>query len=844
MGAAGILHQILKLHTTASVLLIGAHPDDEDSLFMSKVSRGEHARVGYLSLTRGEGGQNAIGPELFEALGVIRTEELLQARTLDGGEQFFGREFDFGFSKTLEEASRMWGEREVIGDMVRAIRTFRPLVIYSLYGGTPADGHGHHQLAGRLAPLAFRAAADPAQYPEQVAEGLRPWQAMKLYKSTGYGPFGGGPGTTTRIDGGAVDPLLGRSYVEIAGEGRSQHKTQAMGTPEIHGPFASGLALLDSRVAVGPSETSVFDGIDTSLAGAASIAGLPAGSLKEELDAADRSVAGALDAYSPFAPEKSVQALAGVLSSIRNARIAARSLADASAAAEAEADFILGVKEREAIVALQGAAGISVDAVADSETAAPGESIAATVSVFLSHPALVKTIRASLEVPTGWRVETVTPGKPGPGSLPEIADRTDSFKVSVPVGASPSQPYWLRDVRKGQLFTWAADSPKGQPFDPPLAAAVVRLEIGGMPLTLTRPLQFRLVDPVRGELRRNVEVIPPLTVAFGTPFELVPLETRGKPHRVTVVVQSNAQHPNGGTLRLDLPDGWSSSPKESGFALNRKGERATITVMVTPAANAFTGRYTLSAAAIVQGTAYDQTMRTIAYGHIQTHRLYSSAQEQMLVLDLKAAPVRVGYIMGSGDQVPEALQRMGLNVTLLDETALSSGSLQDFDTIVVGVNASSARPDFEAALPRLYDYAKSGGTLIVQYQQREYVKRNLPPFPAQMASRVTDETAPVKILLPNHPLFTTPNRIAEDDFSDWVQERNLNAFTTFDRRYTPLLESHDPGEPPQIGGEVYAPLGKGHFVYTAYAWFRQLPAGVPGAYRMFANLVSLGARTK
>ncbi|HUJ75880.1 MAG TPA: PIG-L family deacetylase, partial [bacterium] len=245
-GAAGILHQVLKLRTTASVLLVGAHPDDEDSLFIARAARGDHARVAYFSLTRGEGGQNAIGPELFDALGVIRTEELLQARTLDGGEQFFGRAVDYGFSKSREEAAAHWGEREVLGDIVRVIRIFRPLVVYSIFSGTPADGHGHHQLVGRLTPVAFHAAADPAQFPEQIAEGLRPWQARKLYRGTGLFALGGGPGTTLRVEEGQVDPLLGRSYAEVAAEGRSQHKTQGQGFPELQGPVQSGLALLES----------------------------------------------------------------------------------------------------------------------------------------------------------------------------------------------------------------------------------------------------------------------------------------------------------------------------------------------------------------------------------------------------------------------------------------------------------------------------------------------------------------------------------------------------------------------------------------------------------------------
>ncbi len=840
--AAGVLQQILKLQTTASVLEIGAHPDDEDSAFMARAAQGDHARTAYLSLTRGEGGQNALGPELFDALGVIRTEELLQARALDGGEQFFTRAYDYGFSKTREEASRLWGEREVLGDMVRIIRQFRPLIVYSIFRGTPADGHGHHQLAGKLAPEAFHAAADPAQFPEQIAEGLRPWQAMKLYRNTGSSVYGFGPGTTARIEVGQLDPLRGRSYAEIAAEGRSQHKTQGMGAPEMRGPLETGLGLVEAGVRVKDGETSVFDGIDTSVTGLALLAGLPAGALQGELAAVDAAVRKALDDFDPRRPGKAVPALAEALAAVRATRESVQALTSASEYSRKEVDFLLAAKEREAVAALQAAAGIVIDAVSDVETAAPGESFGSTVRVFLAQPTLVKVATVTVRAPDGWQVTPSPAGAHAPGSIPEIADRAEAFALTVAPDQPPTQPYWLRAPRQGQLNPWPADAPRGAAFDDPLAAAVVGLEVGGVPVTLTQPLQYRVIDPVRGELRRNLEVVPAITVALDSPFEIVPLEMRGKARRVSVVLQNNSQSAVTGVLKLDLPRAWTVFPAESPFSLQRKGDRVTLVCSVITARNAEPGRYPLRAVAVSGSRGYGLSMRTVSYPHIQTHRMYAQASEQFCVLDLKVAPVRVGYVMGTGDQVPEALRRMGLDVTLLGEETLSAGDLGRFDTIVVGINASSARPDFAAAGARINDYVRNGGTLVVQYQHPDYVQRNLPPFPAQMASRVTDETAEVRMLVPGHPAFTTPNRITARDFSDWVQERNLYAFTTFDPRYTALLESHDPGESAQLGGEVYARLGKGQYVYTAYAWFRQLPAGVPGAYRLFANLVSLGAK--
>ena len=355
----------------------------------------------------------------------------------------------------------------------------------------------------------------------------------------------------------------------------------------------------------------------------------------------------------------------------------------------------------------------------------------------------------------------------------------------------------------------------------------MQARVGGAEVTLRQPLQYRLIDPARGEIRRNVEVVPALSLSFDAQMELVPLDTRGSPHPVTVVIQNNSTGHQEGVLGLSLPAGWTTSPAEPRFSLEGKGDRATLSVTVTPARGAAPAQYPLVATAVDNGVSFDQSLRTIAYSHIQTHRIYEQARMTFSVLDLKVAPVRVGYIMGSGDKVPDALRRMGLDVTLLDEAALTTGNLDRYDTIVVGINASTARPEFAAALPRLYEFARRGGALVVQYQHPEYVQRNLVPFPAEMASRVTDETATVNILVPSHPVFTTPNRIGPADFDGWVQERNLYAFTKFDPRYTALLESHDPGEPPQTGGEVYAAMGKGHYVYTSYAWFRQLPPVCP-----------------
>lgn len=846
LGAAGVLQQIQKLRTTASALHTAAHPDDEDSAFIATIARGAHGRVAYLSLNRGEGGQNVIGPELFEALGVIRTEELLQARALDGGDQLFARTFDYGFSKTLDEAARTWSEEEVLRDLVRMIRAYRPLVIYSRFSGTPEDGHGQHQLAGKLTPIAYAAAADPARFPEQLKEGLRPWQAKKLYRGVGFRPTSG-KDATTHVQTGRFDPLIGRSYFEIAAEGRSQHKSQEMGVPESRGPQQSALVLLDARVPTTPPEQDVFAGIDTSIPGLAQLAGLPAGSLAQELTAIDRATTQALEEFDPRAPATVLPRLAEALTQIRAARKAAAAL-NAPAEARAEADFLLAAEEREAVLALQKASGAVVDALSDEEVVARGERALVTVRMFLAEPAAVKVTTVVLRTPQGWTVEPSEPAEPDASNFMaryfrEQPDRTDVFAVTVPAAALPTQPYWLATPRgDAAMFGWPEDAPKGQPFAPPLLHAEVSAEIAGVTVTLTQPVQHRVVDQVRGELRRNVAVAPAVTLGFESPLEVVPLATLGTARRIAVRLQSNAEAAQEGTVALEAPAGWTVTPQAAPFSLAREGDRTAVFFTVTPGRGAAAGSYDVKAIATVGDRRYDQSLRTIAYPHIQTHRMYAPAAMRVQVFDLQTAAVKVGYVMGSGDQVPAALRRMGLSVTELDEDALGVADLSAYDTIVVGIRASEARPDFVANNGRLLDFAREGGTLIVQYQQPDYVSRGLAPFPAKMASRVTDQTAPVTVLAPEHRAFTTPNRITPADFDGWVQERNLYAFASFDPQYTPLLRSADPGEPPQDGGQVYVKLGKGQYVYTAYAWFRQLPAGVPGAYRLFANLVSLGAK--
>ncbi len=851
LGAIGLAQLIERLQTTASALHTGAHPDDEDSGLLAYLARHDQARTAYLSLNRGEGGQNVIGPEIFEPLGVIRTEELLQARRLDGGQQFFTSVMDYGFSKKREEAARIWGEKAVLGDMVRAIRLFRPLVIISRFTGTPADGHGQHQLAGYLTPQAYKAAADPNQFPEQIREGLRPWQAKKLYVSESFFRNPDNPPTLT-INTGKYDPLIGRSYFEIAMEGRSQHKSQEMGTIEMRGKQNSGLRLLDSTVGNTGNETDVFDGIDTSVKGLAKTVGLDDGFLNGELSDIQKAAENALKNYDALNPSKAVPSLVEGLRAVRKARAEIKNKQSRGQIKGLDdADLLLAQKESEFSKAIELASGIVVDALSDAETIVPGDSTTVAVRVFGDA---ARVANVSLNVPSGWKADkTTAPVKTGGGffSRNEDANSASFFTMTVPSDAQYTQPYWLERPRKNYTFDWTAtDAAKNMPFRQPLVSADVTMDVGGEQITVTKPVQYRYADDIRGELRRDVNVVPLVSIGLESDLLIAPITPRPQNHRVVMTVTNNSPREITGTAQLNLPSGWKLNPGSAAFTLKKQNEKTAFVFDVTVPANTKAGEYELTANAIVGGKAYFQTMHEIAYPHIQTHRRYTKADVTAEVLNLKIAPVKVGYIMGSGDTVPEAIKRMGLNVTMLGSKELSTGDLSKFDTIVVGIRASQVRPDFVANNGRLLDFVKNGGTLIVQYQRPDYVQQNLEPFPAKMDAqingeqrisnvRTVDENSPVKILVPNNPIFNYPNKITADDWKGWVQERNLYNFTEMDPRYVPLTETHDAGDPENTGGLVYAKIGKGSYIYNSYSFFRQLPTGNPGAYRLFANMLSL-----
>lgn len=825
-GAIGLGQLLKKLQTTKSVMMIGAHPDDEDSSLLAYLARGENARTAYLSLTRGDGGQNLIGDELFEPLGVIRTEELLQARRLDGAEQFFTRAFDYGFSKTLAEAKSKWDTNIVLCDAVRAIRQFRPLVVISRFSGTPADGHGQHQFAGYITPLAVKAAADQTQCKDAGSA----WNVKKFYVEQG---FRSSEEPTLRINTGKYDLLIGRSYAEIAAEGRSQHKTQEQGGLESKGSRYSGLNLisdLDTRV---QKESTIFEGIDVSIKGIYEITNNSEESVSQKL-AQLQEITNRLK-FEDFGRENLLTLLAQGWKAAQDTEMSTRQM---------QAKFFLQQKQKEFAEAIKLAAGLQIDALADKETVVAGENFLTTVKVFNPDSEFIKIKEIKL-IENGWFISKAEAPK-DENQNPfrrEVANETAYFNVIVPAKAGFTQPYWLRKESNRILYTWDEQESQTLPFEKPLLSAHVKIEIAGSEILFRQPVEYRFADDIRGEIRRELNVVPEISINLDQNLIIAPQSEKPLTKRILMNITNTSGISVSGEANLNPFLGGDKSliPPGKQFSLKNKGEKTVIPFEFTIPANLKTGIYKILPTITINDSVHSDEMHILTYPHIQTHRYYNQAVTDVVVMDLKIAPVNIGYIMGSGDKIPQAIKQMGLNITLLDENYLSTGDLSKFDTIVAGIRASQTRPDLAANNKRLIEFMNNGGTLIVQYQQNDYIRQNLPPFPAKMESniRTVDENAPVKILAPDNPVFNFPNKITENDFDNWVQERNLYTFTSFDERYTPLLETHDAGEAESTGGMVYAEVGKGKYVYTAYSFFRQLPAGNPGAFRLFANMLSL-----
>ena len=800
-GTPELLESVERLNQLGSVLVIAAHPDDERSDVLAYFSRGRHMRAAYLSLTRGEGGQNLIGSEQGAALGVIRTQELLDARQIDGAEQFFTRAIDFGFSKTAAESIEKWNHGRILGDVVWVIRNYRPDVIILVFTGTTADGHGHHQVSTILAKEAFAAAADPARFPEQL-DRVKPWQATRIVHALfNFGPPSARPRVPElppagQIETGALNPVLGYSYAELAVLSRSMHRSQGTGAMRRPGASTSQFGLLAGQ----PAPADLFDGIDTTWNR------LPSGAPVAPI------FAEAVKSFDPEHPERIVPLLAK-----------ARPLVAAID------DPLARVKLAELDETIARCAGVWIEAQAHGPEAVPGRPVAITTTVLRRSPQPVDLAGARIE--GMWNMDL--PVTPAPLAFNQPTQI--EFSQGVPLAQPYSQPYWLIQPPAGDVYTVQDARLLGQADTPPVARVRVRLVVAGVAIELVRPVAFRYASRAEGERTRPLVVVPPVAVNLPQPVAFFPSPA---PRAVHVVVEARVDKA-AGDLRLDAPPAWKVDPPSRHFEIAARGEARDLTFTVTPPAAAATA--SLRAVATVAGREVSHGIQTISYPHFPVQTLFPPAEIKLVRADVQVTAHRIGYIVGAGDDMPEALRQLGLDVTLLSEADLEEGDLTRFDAIVSGVRAYNVRADLRANHQRLLDYVSAGGTYVVQYNTGD-MTLNVGPYPITVPPgsryRVTVEEAPVAFPHPDDPLLHAPNSITAADFDGWVQERGLYFASDWDKRYQSVLASQDPGESPLEGGELRTRYGKGVYIFTAWSWFRQLPAGVPGAWRLFANLIS------
>jgi LmbE family N-acetylglucosaminyl deacetylase len=801
-----IAQELRNFANTGSVLHIGAHPDDENTELITWLSRGRGYRTAYLSLTRGDGGQNELGPEFDEKLGVLRTQELLAARRLDGGRQFFTRAIDFGYSKTPEETLRFWDRGQVLADVVRIYRQFRPDVVVTRFPVPPGSGgHGHHTASGILAVEAFQLAGDPGAYPEQLAEGLTPWQPRRVLWNSWPGRDGGLSGPSFTLDISGTDPVTGESFGLIAAHSRAMHKTQGLAgfiNRARTGTNEQNFMLLAGE----PAATDLLDGIDpawTRYPGGAEIAALATAALAQ---------------FNPEAPAASLPALLTLHRKL--------TALPSGGLGRATVDPLVADKRAQLDRIIQSCLGLEVESTVDRAEVVPGEKIRVTTTTRIAQAAgkLIAHVN-----PSGG-LTALQPGQPD----------THTVEAATPASLPLTQPYWLREESLAGISRVSDPRLIGLPESPPtlslrheFAIDDVRIFIDDEPVHLTHG--------EKGEQRHRLNVIAPVSLALGSEVYLV---APGTAKTITVGVTA-ARVDTAGALQLEAPAGWTVVPAAQDFRLTDVGDQARLAFVVTAPTQPTPGH--LTAVAEVAGRRYSNQRIELRYDHLPVQLLQPPARARLASFDLGLRGRSVGYLPGAGDAVAGCLEQMGCTVRMLSGADLTPEKLAGLDAVVIGVRAFNERSDLKENFPGLLAWVEAGGTVVAQYNRpNRLLAPELGPYALSIqgptpALRVTDETAPVTLLAPDHLALNTPNQITATDFEGWVQERGAYFPSSWDQEhYTALLAMNDPGEAPLHGSVLIARHGRGHYVYTGLAFFRQLPAGVPGAYRLFANLLSLG----
>ncbi len=809
-SSVNLYNDLQKLNFLGSALYVAAHPDDENTRLISYLANSVHARTAYLSLTRGDGGQNLIGPELRELLGVLRTQELLAARRVDGGQQFFSRAVDFGYSKHPDETLKIWDKEAVLSDVVRIIRRFQPDVIVNRFDHrTPGSTHGHHTSSAMLSVEAFDLAGNPEAYPEQLQE-VETWRPRRLFHNTSWWFYGSEERflaamkekDLVQLDVGVYYPERGLSNNEIAALASSQHLCQGFGRPSRRGSEGEYLELIKGE-SVGGED--LFEGIDTSwgrLRG-----GEPIGALLEGVEAsfnfADPSV---------HLPDllKAFQLLEGL-----------------------EDSHWKRVKSEELKSLIAGVSGLYMEASSGEPTAVPGSSIAVSLELVNRNKNEVVLKRAELD--SGNRLDTLL-------SLGNNLRHRLDFTLSVPSEQPWTGPYWLNNP--GTLGTYQIPSTEliGKPETPHAFYAHLDLSIDGVAISFQLPVIHRYSEPDKGERYRNFEILPPVTATFGETVKIF-ANDHGQPVRVQVKSQAEQAE---GVIQLDVPEGWVVTPEAQEFHLEGKGDEQEFRFELLPPEHP--GEGFVRPIMTIGDSRYDKELITIAYDHVPTQLVLMPAKIKVVRLDVRKEGQHIGYIMGAGDAVPESLEAIGYTVHALTPSELTAEVLKPLDALVLGIRAYNVLDELPFKNPILLDYVENGGTMIVQYNTSGRGARDFSqyaPYSLRLSrNRVSDEEAKVGLVASDHPVLNYPNRIQASDFNGWVQERGLYFPDQWDNAFTPVLSMNDPGEPERLGSLLVAPYGKGHYIYTGLSFFRELPAGVPGAFKLFSNLLSIGKTDK
>ncbi len=797
MDAAEIELAIKKLQVLGSVLYIAAHPDDENTALLAYLSKGKLVRTGYLALTRGSGGQNLIGPEQGEMLGVLRTQELLAARRIDGAEQFFTRAVDFGYSKSPEESIEIWGKDKVLWDMVWIIRNFRPDIILTRF--TPdVGGHGHHRASAILALEAFKAAGDPQQFPDQL-KYVDTWQPKRVLWNTWRPALKQMNIDTTSIpfvDLGSYNPLLGKSYGEIAAQSRSMHKSQGFGAASRRGEYREYFQLL----AGDPASKDIFEGVDLGWS--------------RMIDGAEFNleIQRILDNYHPENPAGSLPALLKLYGEYE----------------KSAPNYSIRKKKAELLNIIQSCAGLWLEASATEYFVTPGGTLSLKISALNRSDFPLKLDKVAFSV--NGSDTTIS------AQLPDNRIFSISTSLKIPEKENFSIPYWLRGNKYYDDLKSTRPEMIGLAENPPALTAKFYIQSQDQILEYEVPVMYEWTDPVEGEQYRQVLITPPATVHFDEVVYVFP-DHSSKEIKVQV---KNLTGPLSGTVSLNLPENWRVTPAQQRFQLKEKGNQTNIRFTVTPPENM--NESTISANLSIGGISYDFDMEEINHPHIPVQAVLQEAQAKLVRVDLATADKQIGYIMGPGDDIPPLLTQAGYQVSLLNESDINAENLSHFDAVITGIRAYNTDNWLKYKQSTLLNYVYQGGTLLMQYNvTRNLVMDNLGPYNFDIShDRVTVEDAPVTLLLPDHPVLNYPEKITETDFSGWVQERGLYFADKWDPKYETPLACNDPGEKPKTGGLLITKYGNGTFIYTGYSFFRQLPAGVPGAFRLFVNLISAG----